>query len=93
MSMTESNKYQSEPITALPPVPAVEVNQVLWDSSSMFICTYQDIKDLQREHTTEQACLRLLWFEEQRLYAFISLHFNRTIMVFIPLFLTATSYS
>lgn len=30
----------------LPPVPTIEVNQVLWDSSSMFICTYQDINDL-----------------------------------------------
>lgn len=35
----------------LPPVPTVEVNQVLWDSSSMFICTYYDINDLECEHT------------------------------------------
>lgn len=30
----------------LPPVPTIEVNQVLWDSSSIVICTYQDVNDL-----------------------------------------------
>lgn len=41
----------------IPSVPTVEVNQVLRDSSSMFIFPYEDIDDLKRTHTNTQDAL------------------------------------